>query len=175
MQRLGVPDRGRQLAGEMRRSIEEVHRSTGAAPRAGARRPRVFVAEWIDPPFVPGHWLPGMIEAAGGLALLAEPGRPSHPTTWDEVAASDPELLVIAACGFDAEEAAGRSEVLDLERIAPNARVVVVDGDAYYSRPGPRLADGVRQLGHLLHPEIVEDPGLPLIERRPRGRFSSSG
>jgi iron complex transport system substrate-binding protein len=107
-----------------------------------------------------------MIEAAGGEALLSEPGRPSHPTTWDEVSAADPELLVIAACGFDAEEAARRSKDLDLERIAPNARVVVVDGDSHYSRPGPRLADGVRQLGHLLHPEAVPDPGLPLIELR---------
>jgi iron complex transport system substrate-binding protein len=162
--RLGVAERGREVAGEMRRTIEDVRRSTQAALRAGARRPRVFVAEWIDPPFVPGHWLPGMLEAAGGEALLAEPGRPSHPTTWDAVSDADPELLVIAACGFDAEEAARRSASLDLERLAPNARVVVVDGDAYYSRPGPRLADGVRQLGHLLHPEAVPDPGLPLIE-----------
>ena len=69
-----------------------------------------------------------------------------------------------AVCGFDAEEAARRAAHLDLERIAPNARVVVVDGDAYYSRPGPRLADGARQLGHLLHPEAVSDPGLPLVD-----------
>jgi iron complex transport system substrate-binding protein len=165
---LGVPERGSELAGEMRQAIDEVRRSTEAALQAGARRPRVFVAEWIDPPFVPGHWLPAMIEAAGGEALLAEPGRPSHPTTWDQITAADPELLVIAACGFDAEEAARRSQHLDLERTAPNARVVVVDGDAYYSRPGPRLADGVRQLGHLLHPEVVLDPGLPLIELRPK-------
>jgi iron complex transport system substrate-binding protein len=163
-ERLGVPERGRELAGEMRATIAAVRRSTRAALDAGAHRPRVFVAEWIDPPFVPGHWLPGMIEAAGGEALLAEPGRPSHPTTWDEVSTADPELLGIAACGFDAEEAARRSRDLDLERIAPNARVVVVDGDAYYSRPGPRLADGVRQLGQLLHPDAVEDPRLPLIE-----------
>ena len=162
--RLGVPERGREVADEMRRSIDDVRRSTEAALRAGAHRPRVFVAEWIDPPFVPGHWLPGMIDAAGGEALLAEPGRPSHPTTWDAVSAADPELLVIAPCGFDAEEAARRSADLDLDRIAPNARVVVVDGDSYYSRPGPRLADGVRQLGHLLHPELVADPVLPLIE-----------
>ena len=143
----------------MRRSIDDVRRAT-----AGLPRPRVFVAEWIDPPFVPGHWLPDMIDAAGGEALLAEPGRPSHPTTWDEVAAADPELLVIAPCGFDTAEAARRSAHLDLERIAPNARVVVVDGDAYYSRPGPRLADGVRQLGHLLHREAVADPGMPVID-----------
>jgi iron complex transport system substrate-binding protein len=157
--RLGVPERGTSLAGEMRRFIEAVHHAT-----EGLSRPRVFVAEWIEPPFVPGHWLPGMIEAAGGQALLAELGRPSHPTTWDAVTAADPELLVIAACGFDCAEAARRARHLDIDRIAPNARVVVVDGDAYYSRPGPRLAGGVRQLGHLLHPDAVADPGLPLIE-----------
>src|SRR5215207_7275499 len=149
---LGVPERGSELAGEMRRSIDEVRRAT-----AGRPRPRVFVAEWIDPPFVPGHWLPDMIAAAGGEALLGEPGRPSHPTTWDDVAAADPELLVIAPCGFDTAEAARRSAHLDLERIARNARVVVVDGDAHYSRPGPHLADGVRQLRHLLHPAAVPD------------------
>jgi iron complex transport system substrate-binding protein len=87
---LGVPERGREVAGEMRVTIDDVRRSTRAALGAGTRRPRVFVAEWIDPPFVPGHWLPDMIEAAGGEALLAEPGRPSHPTTWDDVAAQDP-------------------------------------------------------------------------------------
>jgi iron complex transport system substrate-binding protein len=164
--RLGVPERGRAVATVMRATIDAVRRSTQAALRTGAHRPRVFVAEWIDPPFVPGHWLPDMIEAAGGEALLAETGRPSHPTTWDAVSAADPELLVIAACGFDAEEAARRSAHLDLERLVPNARVVVVDGDAYYSRPGPRLADGVCQLGHLLHPEAVADPGHALIEPR---------
>jgi iron complex transport system substrate-binding protein len=163
--RLDVPERGREVADEMRRAIDDVRRSTEPALRAGAHRPRVFVAEWIDPPFVPGHWLPEMIDAAGGEALLAELGRPSHPTTWDAVSATDPELLVIAPCGFDSEEGARRSAHLDLERIAPNARVVVVDGDAYFSRPGPRLAAGVRQLGHLLHPEAVPNPGLPLIER----------
>jgi iron complex transport system substrate-binding protein len=181
--RLGVGERGRELAGEMRSTIELVRRATGVRDTGYAadghtdegmrshaleaeRRPRVFVAEWIDPPFVPGHWLPGMIEAAGGEALLAEFGRPSHPTTWAAVTAADPELLVIAACGFDCAEAARRATDLDLERIVPNARVVVVDGDAFYSRPGPRLADGVRQLGHLLHPDVVADPELPLIELR---------
>jgi iron complex transport system substrate-binding protein len=156
---LGAPDQGAALAGQMRRAIEDVRAATDSLSR-----PRVFVAEWIEPPFVPGHWLPGMIEAAGGEALLAEFGRPSHPTTWDVVTAADPELLVIAACGFDCAEAARRARPLDFDRIAPNARVVVVDGDAYYSRPGPRLAGGVAQLGHLLHPDAVRDPGLPLIE-----------
>lgn len=162
--RLGVPERGREVADEMRDAIDEVRRATEAELRAGANRPRVFVAEWMDPPFVPGHWLPEMIEVAGGEALLAEPGRPSHPTTWDAVSSADPDLLVIAPCGFDTAEAARRSEHLDLEQIAPNARVVVLDGDAYFSRPGPRLANGVRQLGALLHPTVVPDLALPMIE-----------
>src|SRR5205823_12520381 len=100
---------------------------------AGLWRPGGFVAEGIDPPFVPGHWLPGMIKAAGGEAVLGEDGRPSHPTTWDAVAAADPELIVIAPCGFDAEEAARRSIGVDFERLVPKARIVVVDGDGDYS------------------------------------------
>jgi iron complex transport system substrate-binding protein len=160
--RLGVAERGIAVAGEMRATIEAVRRLTRDLPR-----PRVFVAEWIEPPFVPGHWLPEMIEAAGGEAILGEPGRPSHPTTWEAVSAAAPEMVVIAPCGFDASEAARRSTAVDLARFAPDARLVVVDGDGYYSRPGPRLADGVRQLGHLLHPEFVPDPGLPLIDLAP--------
>jgi iron complex transport system substrate-binding protein len=73
-------------------------------------------------------------------------------------------MIVIAPCGFDAAESARRSAGVEFTRLVPDARIVVVDGDGYYSRPGPRLADGVRQLGHLLHPEVVPDPGLPLID-----------
>jgi iron complex transport system substrate-binding protein len=164
--RLGVSERGREVASEMLATIDDVRRRTDTAIRAGAHRPRVFVAEWIDPPFVPGHWLPEMIEAAGGEALLGERGRPSHPTTWDDVAAAGPEVVVIAPCGFGVDEAVRRSAHLDRNRIAPNARWLVVDGDAYYSRPGPRLADGVRQLGQLLQPDAVPDPGLPLVALR---------
>jgi iron complex transport system substrate-binding protein len=160
--RLGVPEQGRAVAAAMRSTIAEVRRLTRDLPR-----PKVFVAEWIDPPFVPGHWLPEMIEAAGGEAVLGEPGRPSHPTTWDAVSMASPEMIVIAPCGFDAGEAARRSTSVGFEQVAPHARIVVVDGDGYYSRPGPRLADGVRQLGHLLHPDVVSDPGLPSIELEP--------
>jgi iron complex transport system substrate-binding protein len=158
--RLGVPERGRSLAAEMRSTIDEVRRAT-----AGAPRPRTFVAEWIDPPFVPGHWLPEMIEAAGGDPVLAERARPSHPTAWQAVREAEPEVVVIAPCGFDADEAARRARSVSGD--LPTARIVVVDGDGYYSRPGPRLAGGVQQLGHLLHPELVPDSGLPLIELTP--------
>ncbi len=129
---------------------------------AGRARPLVFLAEWIDPPFCPGHWIPEMIERAGGECVLGEAGEPSHPVTWEEVLAAEPELVVVAPCGFGAQEAAERSAGLDLP-----VRTVAVDGDAYFSRPAPRLADGVRQLGHLLHPSAVPDPQLDVIELLP--------
>jgi iron complex transport system substrate-binding protein len=152
--KLGVPERGHAIAAEMWSKIRAVDRAV-----AGAPRPRVFLAEWIDPPFCPGHWLPEMIELAGGTCLLGRPGEPSHPLDWQDVVDERPELVVIAPCGFHTEEAAARAVDLRLP-----CRTVAVDGDSCYSRPAPRLADGVCQLGHLLHPELVPDPGLPAIE-----------
>jgi len=162
-QRLGVQKRGRMVADAMRTKIETVR---AAVERA--RRPRVFVAEWMDPPYGSGHWLPEMVEAAGGNNLLSRPGEYSFATTWEAVLAEDPELIVLAACGFDIDQALERTGELCLP-----VRTVVVDGDAYYSRPAPRIADGVRQLAHLLHPDAVADPGLPAVEL-PLGAVSAS-
>jgi iron complex transport system substrate-binding protein len=151
--RLGVPERGELTAAEMLATIE-----SAAAQVRGLPRPRVFFAEWIEPPFCAGHWLPEMIELAGGRDVLGVAGRPSRSTTWADVAAREPELVVLGPCGFGAEEAAERAAGLDFPCPA-----VAVDGDAYYSRPAPRLADGVRQLAYLFHPDAVEDPGLPAL------------
>jgi iron complex transport system substrate-binding protein len=118
----------------------------------------VFFAEWIEPPFCAGHWLPEMIELAGGVDVLGRVGLPSHATSWETVWASEPELVIVGPCGFDVDQAAARAE-----QIAFPCAAVAVDGDAYYSRPAPRLADGVRQLAHVLHPEVAPDPGLPVI------------
>jgi iron complex transport system substrate-binding protein len=153
-ERLGVQERGRAVAGAMRTKIEAVR-----AAVKGLHRPRVFVAEWMDPPYGSGHWLPEMVQAAGGTNLLSGPGEYSFATSWEAVLAEEPELVVLAACGFDLEQALERTGELCLP-----VRTVVVDGDAYYSRPAPRVADGVRQLAHLLHPDAVEDPGLPAVE-----------
>jgi iron complex transport system substrate-binding protein len=150
---LGVGPRGEEIAAEMWRTIE-----AAASLVQGLPRRRVFFAEWIDPPFCAGHWLPEMIALAGGVDVLGTAGEPSYPTTWDEVVAQEPELVVIAPCGFGAEEAALRAAGLELP-----CRAVAVDGDSYYSRPAPRLADGVRQLAHLFHSGEVPDPGLPSI------------
>ena len=151
--RLGVEERGEEIAARMRETIEAASASVRGLPRR-----RVFFAEWIDPPFCAGHWLPEMIELAGGRDVLGRAGRPSHSTSWDAVRALEPELVVVGPCGFGADEAADRAAGLDLPCAA-----VAVDGDAYYSRPAPRLADGVRQLAHLLHPTVAPDPGLPAI------------
>ena len=155
--RLGTPDRGRELADEFDSKIRSV-----ADAVQGLGRRRIFFAEWLDPPFCAGHWIPEMIALAGGTDVLGRPGEPSHTTDWDAAFERQPELVILAPCGFGAEEAVRRSEGLSFPCPA-----VAVDGDGYYSCPGPRLADGVRQLGHIFHPHAVEDPGLPAIELDP--------
>jgi len=152
--RLGVRERGIEVAKAMRAKVDGVR-----AAVAGLERPRVFVAEWMDPPYGSGHWLPEMVEAAGGTNVLSKPGEYSFATTWETVLAGEPELIVLAACGFSLEQALERTSELRLP-----VRTVVVDGDAHFSRPAPRIADGVRQLAHLIHPAEVADPGLPYAE-----------
>jgi iron complex transport system substrate-binding protein len=151
--RLGADEEGELIATRMSRSISE----TAAAVRGRTQR-RVFFAEWLDPPFCAGHWLPEMVALAGGRDVLGTSGAPSRSVTWEDAFAHDPELVVLGPCGFDAEEAAARAASLTFPCPA-----VAVDGDSYFSRPAPRLADGVRQLAHLFHPEVVPDPCLPAI------------
>jgi iron complex transport system substrate-binding protein len=152
--RLGVHERGVAVADAMRTKIEAVR-----AAVADLERPRVFVAEWMDPPYGSGHWLPEMVEAAGGMNVLSKPGEYSFATTWEAVLGEEPELIVLAACGFTLKQAVERTGELRLP-----VRTVVVDGDAHFSRPAPRVADGIRQLAHLIHPDAVPDPGLPFVE-----------
>lgn len=152
--RLDVPERGREVAAAMRGKIDAVRDAV-----AGLDRPRVFVAEWMDPPYGSGHWLPEMVEAAGGTNVLSRPGEYSFKTTWESVLAERPDLVVLAACGYSLQQSLERTRDLRLP-----VRTVVVDGDAHFSRPAPRVADGIRQLGYLIHPEAVADPGLPHAE-----------
>jgi iron complex transport system substrate-binding protein len=151
---LGVADVGRAVVARMDATIAEVERRV-----AGAPRPRVFVAEWLDPPFAAGHWVPEMVALAGGEEILGRPRARSYETTWNAVCAAEPDLVVVAPCGFDHRRAAREADLPDL-----GCRVVAVDANAYYARPAPRVADGVAQLAFLIHPELVEDPGLPYVE-----------
>jgi iron complex transport system substrate-binding protein len=152
--KLGVHERGVTVADAMRTKVDAVRSAV-----AGRDRPRVFVAEWMDPPYGSGHWLPEMVEAAGGINVLSKPGEYSFATTWDAVLAEKPDLIILAACGFSLQQSLDRTHELRLP-----VRTVVVDGDAHFSRPAPRIADGIRQLAHLIHPDVMADPGLPYAE-----------
>jgi iron complex transport system substrate-binding protein len=155
--RLGVPERGVGVVEQMGQTIDRVRELV-----AGRRRRRVFVAEWLDPPFAAGHWVPEMVELAGGHEVLGVAGHASFQTTWEAVLEHAPELVVLAPCGFDVARAAHEARLPEL-----GCRVVAVDANAYFSRPAPRVADGIAQLGHLLHPDVVPNPGLRQIELAP--------
>ena len=133
---------------------------------AGARRPRTLVLEWTDPPYAPGHWVPEMIAAAGGASVLGAAGRPSERVTWEAVAASDPEVVVCAPCGFglDAAAAAAR-DLLARGVLPPEAEVWAVDANASWARPGPRLVDGVEALAGILHPDRAGPPARDAATR----------
>jgi iron complex transport system substrate-binding protein len=149
----GVPEAGERLVEEAAARIDAVERAVADAPR-----PRTAALEWLDPVYVGGHWVPQMIEAAGGLDVLGFPGERSRTVEWSEVGAVAPEMVISMPCGLYAEEAAAET-MRHRDRLAPlGARVVAVDAAAYFSRPGPRLVDGVELLGHLLHPERVPAP-----------------
>jgi iron complex transport system substrate-binding protein len=153
---LEVVERGRAVVEEMERRVSAVRAAVTGLPRR-----EIFVCEWPDPVFAAGHWVPEMVEAAGGRDVLGRTGRASYTTTWDEVAACEPQLVVLAFCGMDAARAAREAVPAGIA-----ARVVAVDANAYYSRPSPRVAAGVEQLAHLMHPGHVPDPGLPCVELR---------
>jgi iron complex transport system substrate-binding protein len=130
----------------------------------GAKRPRVAALEWLDPPFVAGHWTPQLIEYAGGEDMLGRPGEQSEERTWREVAASQPDIVIVMPCGYDAEIAHREAEMHRDELAAVGAgEIVAVNAAAYFSRPGPRIVDGLELLANILHPELVpEAPGEAL-------------
>lgn len=140
------------LVGDLQRRLDAVR-----AAVAGRPRPRVIALEWLDPPFAGGHWVPEMIEIAGGTDAVARPGDCSARLTWEQVAAADPDVLVAMPCGFD--EAGARAQ-LELAANVPGwrslravreGRVHAVDANGCFSRPGPRLVDGIERLAKIFH------------------------
>ena len=149
----GAEAAGERLAKEAGARIEAVERAVEGAPR-----PRVAALEWLDPLYIGGHWVPQMIELAGGEDVLGLTGERSRTADWAEVEAAAPEVVLAMPCGYYAEQAAAET-VRHGERLAAlGARVVAVDAAAYFSRPGPRLVEGIELLGHLLHPDLVAAP-----------------
>ena len=155
--------RGAEVRREVAAQRDRLARVKGAV--AGLPRPRVGCIEWLDPPFSAGHWVPGMVRLAGGEELFAKEGEPSGRIAWDKVYEAAPEVLILMPCGFDAARSIREARTLpdlpgwnELPAVR-NGRVWVVDANSYFSRPAPRLVDGVETLARILHPEIF--PGAP--------------
>jgi iron complex transport system substrate-binding protein len=147
---LELRDEAEELVAGMRYRLRRVEGHTPVTRRPA--RPRVLVLEWVDPPYVAGHWVPELVTVAGGEDVGAVAGEPSRPRPWGELASLTPDLVVVAPCGFDVPRA--RTEVAALRD--PDAiallkrRVAVIDGNAYTSRPGPRLVDAAELLSRLI-------------------------
>ena len=136
----------RSLIDSNRDRIEKVKRAVSAVPRR-----RVAFLEWTDPLFCAGHWVPEMIDLAGGVDPLGEQGGDSRRMTWESVAAGSPEIVVVAPCGFGLDQSIQAARGI---APPPGAKVVAVDANAYFARPGPRIAEGIELLAHLFHGEL---------------------
>jgi iron complex transport system substrate-binding protein len=134
------------------------------AVRKAQRIPTAAI-EWFDPVFVAGHWTPQIIDLAGGIDVLGFPGEPSEQSTWETVAAAAPRVVVAMPCGYDAERSQAEAKAhADALRTVGAERVVAVDASAYFSRPGPRLVDGLELMAHILHPDLVPEPAGAVLE-----------
>jgi iron complex transport system substrate-binding protein len=150
----GAQREARMVREQARRRIAAVRGAVEAAPAV-----RTLAIEWLDPPFVAGHWVPEMIDVAGGRDVAGRAGQRSRTATWDELSASHPDVAIVMPCGYDADRSAEEADTFASELAGLGAgRLVAVDASAYFSRPGPRLIDGVELLGHILHPALVAAP-----------------
>ena len=151
---LGAAEQARALVADLQARLKRLKKLTRDLPH-----PRVFAMEWLDPPYASGHWVPELVEAAGGREMLGTPGKDSKRTTWEAIAKADPEIIVLMPCGFD--EARALKEAKQLEKnpvwkklnAVRNSRVYAVDANAYFSRPGPRTIEGAELLARLFFPE----------------------
>ncbi len=142
----GHVDTAHDLVDSLRTRLDAVQSAV-----AGRPRPRVAVLEWTDPPYAPGHWIPEMVELAGGANVLGAAGQKSVRVSWADVSAARPDVVVVAPCGFDRAGAQAQADLLG-DLLPPRAVVRAVDANAAWARPGPRLVDGVEELARALHP-----------------------
>ena len=156
--RLGAAAGVDERAAEVRAGLE-VRLERVRAAVEGAGRPRVLALEWLDPPFLGGHWIPEMIEIAGGVDLAGEAGEKSRQVEWERLTGLEPEVVVAMPCGWylDDSRAQAREHGERLDALGAE-RIFAVDAASTFSRPGPRLVDGVELLAHLLHPDRMEPP-----------------
>jgi iron complex transport system substrate-binding protein len=155
---VGIAGRAAELRDGLEQRLAAVRQST-----ADVDRPRVLALEWLDPPFIGGHWIPEMIEIAGGKDVLGVAAAKSRTADWPEIVSSAPEVVVAMPCGWDARQARAEVEAHAGEIARTGAgQIWAVDAAASFSRPGPRLVEGTELLAHLLHPDRVDAPdGVP--------------
>lgn len=158
----GCLDSARQVCAGLRGRVATVERAVAGRPA----RP-VVCLEWVDPPYNCGHWTPELVTIAGGRELLGVAGHPAHPVDWQSVIDREPEVVVVMACGFSLERSLREVEAAGSRFDALPCDAWVVDGNAYFSRPGPRLVDSVEIMAGILHPDAVKPPP-PTIARRLR-------
>jgi iron complex transport system substrate-binding protein len=163
----GHPDRAADVVAGLRRRVDAVAARTADIPTTA--RPQVAFLEWIDPLFNGGHWNPELIELAGGVDVLGSPAAASRTITWESVRAARPDVLFVACCGFPTERALEDLPLLqahpgwdDLPAVR-DGRVYFSDGNAYFSRPGPRLVDSLEILAAALHPGSHPAPAAPAV------------
>jgi iron complex transport system substrate-binding protein len=168
-QATGARDAALELIARTRGRVDRVR----IAVRKAQQRPAVAALEWLDPVFTAGHWTPQLIEMAGGQDVLGFPGEHSEQSSWDLVRAAEPEVVLVMPCGRDVSEAYEEAieHAEDLRSLGAR-EIVAVDAKATFSRPGPRLVDGLELLAHTLHPDLVAEPefpeaGRPLIVELP--------
>ncbi len=153
----GRHERALELVQDLRKQIGTIEEHCGAAEY----RPRVFCMEWMDPPFCGGHWIPELVQIAGGVDRLGRKGKPSVRVEWEEIFAYNPEAIVIMCCGFSLERTL--REANDLWNVpgwqclsaVQRRKVFAVDGSAYFSRPGPRIVRSAEILAAILHPDLI--------------------
>jgi iron complex transport system substrate-binding protein len=151
------------LVETLRERLSVVEQKVQSRRDAGARPPRVVALEWLDPPFAAGHWVPEQVRRAGGWEVLGADGDRSQQTTWDAVGEVDPEMLLLMPCGFHLPETLDAWEhtrrppgYADLAAVR-RGRVFALDGSAYFSRPGPRVIDGIEMLAEIFDPDAFVD------------------
>jgi iron complex transport system substrate-binding protein len=160
-QATGAKDAALDLVARQRKRIDAVK----LAVRGVTDRPRVVALEWFDPVFIAGHWTPQLIELAGGVDALGFTGEHSEQADWDTVRAVQPEVVVCMPCGYDGPRSHLEATLFAHELATLGARrIVAVDASASFSRPGPRLVDGLELLAHVLHPDRVPEPELRALD-----------
>ncbi|MBI2216472.1 MAG: cobalamin-binding protein [Candidatus Rokubacteria bacterium] len=152
----GVPERASALVAELRQRIEAIADRAGAA----VRRPCVLALEWLDPPFIGGHWVPEVVRLAGGRGDAAREGRPSTRAEWSRISEDDPDIVVLMPCGFDLQRTVMEFAAANLPREWMGLRAVTagevyaVNGSAYFNRPGPRIVEALRILAEIVQPGL---------------------